>query len=460
MQKVLLYSILLVAGLVVSQFLNGVGAYSIKLLTMLMLSFIMIHVGYEFEIDKRRPRQYVWDYVVAATAAAFPWLFCALYFVFVMAPPGLWSHPDLWKETFLEGRFASPTSAGVLFSMLAAAGLAATWVYKKARILAIFDDLDTILLMIPLTFLMVGIRWQLAAVVLVMVVLLWLAWKYMHLVKLPVTWPFVMGYASAMVLVSEAIYVGSKMIDYRVPIHLEVLLPAFVMGCLLARPAGHDPHSHNSVAWREQGPESPQEQRVATLVAACFMVLVGLSMPPIQLSADAPASKAATTLSYDGVPPEVLADKHSFPGWGMIAAHVLLITLISNLGKMFPALCYRRDASLRERLAVSVCMFPRGEVGAGVLVVSLSYGLSGPAITVAVLSLVLNLICSGLFIVIVKRLLVKVELHPSSPKNYRQATADHDGDLQHAALSGNMRPGSAVPQSRHRNDPQHLSGRA
>ena len=56
----------------------------------------------------------------------------------------------------------------------------------------------------------------------------------------------------------------------------------------------------------------------------------------------------------------------------MIAVHVLAITVLSNLGKVFPAFCYRREASFRERLAVAICMFPRGEVGAGVLAVSLS----------------------------------------------------------------------------------------
>ena len=90
----------------------------------------------EFEIDKARPRQYAWDYVVAGTAAAFPWIFCALYFVFVMAPAEMWRSADLWKEALLEARFASPTSAGVLFSILAAAGLSGTWVFKKARVLA------------------------------------------------------------------------------------------------------------------------------------------------------------------------------------------------------------------------------------------------------------------------------------------------------------------------------------
>ena len=69
---------------------------------------------------------------------------------------------------------------------------------------------------------------------------------------------------------------------------------------------------------------------------------------------------------------------------------VLAITALSNVGKMFPAFCYRREAALRERLALSVGMFPRGEVGAGVLVISLSYGLGGPALTVAVLSLALR----------------------------------------------------------------------
>jgi len=72
---------------------------------------------------------------VAATAAAFPWVFCAVYFVLAMAPSELWASPDMWKEALLQARFAAPTSAGVLFSMLAAAGLAATWVFKKARIL-------------------------------------------------------------------------------------------------------------------------------------------------------------------------------------------------------------------------------------------------------------------------------------------------------------------------------------
>jgi hypothetical protein len=46
-----------------------------------------------------------------------------------------------------------------------------------------------------------------------------------------------------------------------------------------------------------------------------------------------------------------------------------------------------------------------GEVGAGVLILSLGYGVGGPMIVVAALSLALNLVLTGLFIAVVKRLL-------------------------------------------------------
>jgi hypothetical protein len=48
-----------------------------------------------------------------------------------------------------------------------AAGLGATWLFRKARILAIFEDLDTVLLMIPLKILMVGLAWQMGLIVVV-----------------------------------------------------------------------------------------------------------------------------------------------------------------------------------------------------------------------------------------------------------------------------------------------------
>jgi hypothetical protein len=141
-KKVLLFSILLIVGLVISQYLDrltgaagGVVGEIVRLATMIMLAFIMIHVGYEFEIDRSRLGSYGFDYLVAATAAALPWIFCAVYFVFVFNDPARWGSFETWTQALLAGRFAAPTSAGVLFSMLAAAGLSATWYFNKIRIL-------------------------------------------------------------------------------------------------------------------------------------------------------------------------------------------------------------------------------------------------------------------------------------------------------------------------------------
>lgn len=426
MQKVLLFSLLLVAGLVGSQTLPGVFgpgyetiADVIRVLTMIALSFIMIHVGYEFDIDKSNLKQYGWDYVVAFTAASFPWLFVTFYFVFVLLPPETWGQLKAWKEILLAGRFAAPTSAGVLFSMLAAAGLSATWLFRKARILAIFDDLDTVLLMIPLKMLMVGLAWQLGIVVGIMAAMLVVAYVFLHRVRIPVSWPWVLGYSAAIALIAEFVYQGSKLIDERVPIHIEVLLPAFVLGTIMAYPPGANPHVDDAREGHQEGPESASEQRVATIISSVFMVLVGLSMPSVLGSASAdpraaePSMLAAETEDARAEASEVgrgaalgtVTASQPAMGWGMVGLHVLAVTVLSNLGKMFPALCYRREAHWKERLAVAIGMWPRGEVGAGVLVVSISYGIGGPIVTIAMLSLALNLLLTGAFIVIVKRLL-------------------------------------------------------
>jgi Kef-type K+ transport system membrane component KefB len=409
MKKVAIFSLLLVAGLVGSQLvpllpkevaspLSGI----FDVLTLVGLAFIMIHVGYEFEIDKTRMRSYGRDYVVAMTAAAFPWIFVALYFLFVMLPPVEWGNWRAWKEVLLVSRFAAPTSAGVLFSMLAAAGLSATWVFRKARILAIFDDLDTVLLMIPLTMLIVGPAWQLGVLVLIMAVMLFLAWRFLHAWRVPVSWPWVMGYAAAIVTATEGFYHLTKNFG-DVPIHIEVLLPAFVMGCVMRRPRGCDPHCDDPRPGHQEGPEDPAEQRVSTVVSGAFMLFVGLGMPAIFEEVEPIRSILGNTITA----------AQPMPGLGIIAIHVAVVTFISNLGKMYPALVYRGEAHWRERLAVAIGMWPRGEVGAGVVVISLGYGVGGPAVTVAVLSLAVNLLLTGVFIWIVKRLIRGVP--PANP---------------------------------------------
>ena len=118
----------------------------------------------------------------------------------------------------------------------------------------------------------------------------------------PHSWPWVLGYAVGITAVCEGIYHASKVLDDSVPVHLEVLLPAFVLGCMIARPAGQDPHKDDAREGHHEGPESPTEQRVATLVSACFMVLVGLSMPAIRGEAVAP-------MPEDVVPAQTIEEK-------------------------------------------------------------------------------------------------------------------------------------------------------
>lgn len=377
MKKVVILSLLLLFGLILSQWLPVTYGESynqlkplIMYLTMVALSYIMIDVGYEFEIDKKRLGQYKWDYVVAMTAATFPWFFVVLYFVFVLNPADSWFAAETWQETLLLGRFAAPTSAGVLFTMLTAAGLGATWMFQKARILAIFDDLDTVLLMIPLSVMMIGLTWQLMTMLALVIAMLTVGYKSMRSWDIRSTWLWMLFYAFVIATICKLILLLSIKIDPATPIHIEVLLPAFLLGCMIK------PSQNN---------HSTQHAKAGTVISAMFMVLVGLSMPLMNIG-----YTDASGVAHD---------------WGYIMIHVLAITVISNLGKMFPLFCYRKEATVRERLALSIGMFPRGEVGAGVIIISLGYGIGGEALTIAMLSLTLNLLLTGGFILVVKYLL-------------------------------------------------------
>ena len=193
MRKVLSFSLFLMLGLIVSQLLPGTlgaGYAAFKkcsdTLLYICLGFIMINVGREFEIDKTRWRSYTADYFIAMATAALPWILIVLYYVFVLLPPELWTSGEAWKENLLLSRFAAPTSAGILFTMLAALSLKKSWIYKKIQVLAIFDDLDTILLMIPLQILMIGLRWQMFAIIAVVTLLLAVGWRWQALQEIPI----------------------------------------------------------------------------------------------------------------------------------------------------------------------------------------------------------------------------------------------------------------------------------
>ena len=373
-------------GLVLSQMLPAqLGEYyalfneGIGILLGICLAFIMINVGREFEIDKGSIKGYAKDYFVAMFAAAMPWLLIALYYIFVLLPTFMWSDGDVWKETLLLSRFAAPTSAGILFAMLAALNLQKSWIYQKIQVLAIFDDLDTILLMIPLQVAMIGLKWQMGAVLFVVCLLLWLGWKYMSRWDIPQGWKSILTYAVLTYGLTLAVYVLTEhFFGAEGSIHIEVLLPAFVFGMIIKN--------------RHIG--GKQEERVSTAISLLFMLLVGMSMPLI--NAEAANSSESILCSIPMMP------------MGTIIFHVIMVSLISNIGKLVPMFFYR-DHSLTERLALSVGMFTRGEVGAGVIFIALGYNIGGPILLISILTLVLNLILTIGFVYLVKYLALKAE---------------------------------------------------
>ncbi|GMH88166.1 hypothetical protein TL16_g11078 [Triparma laevis f. inornata] len=493
-------------SLVLSQILPGAlgdahHAWSevIAVLTMTCLSFIMINVGYEFDIDKAHVSKYISDYLIAMTAAGFPWIFVAFWFVYVVP------EPLPWGDSLLAARFAAPTSAGILFSMLEAAGMKETWLFSKARVLAIFDDLDTVLLMIPLKVVLVGFKWELSLELLVVIGLLVLAWKKLHDVRIPCSWDYTILYSLIIAGVCEIIAFASA--HDGVPmeaVHLEVLMPAFVIGCIARNPhldeaenihdiekaraslqpltkeeeeeehvtsfekkraemanaapgalflrrgdEGGDrppmPHSRQSVrVLQEAKQEWASEERVNDIISACFMILVGLSMPELfggdncdsaggghrRMMGSGLASGALKKLAgmedtqeYTDSDFEIASseqnarflsgdeDEESHDlSVGQLAFHVICVSLLMVAGKMFPICCYKDEANVRTRLALALGMCPRGEVGAGVIVISIAFGICGQCITIAVMCLALNLIASSFFIMAVKSLVDAAEL--------------------------------------------------
>lgn len=389
MRKVFLFSFLLIVGLVLSQIvphLLGENFVNFKhgtdALLYISLAFIMINVGREFEINKKHWRSYTTDYFIAMGAAAFPWILVALYYLFAIFPTEMqiWNNSDAWKETFLLSRYAAPTSAGILFTMLAAASLKHTWVYKKVQVLAIFDDLDTILLMIPLQILMIGMRWQMFVILVVAILLLWIGWQKMNTYNMRQNWKSVLGYAVVLFVVIHGIYLlSSYYYGAEGSIHIEILLPAFVLGMIMKS-------DHSAVP-------NVKDERAGNVISYIFMLLVGMSMP-LFIGVDFLSLAESST--------SVISQLPMLP-WGLIAFHVVMVTIVSNIGKLFPLFFYK-DRRIAERLAVSVGMFTRGEVGAGVLFIAIGYNIGGVLLVVSVLAMCLNLLLTGFFISYAKKL--------------------------------------------------------
>ena len=148
------------------------------------------------------------------------------------------------------------------------------------------------------------------------------------------------------------------------------------------------------------------------------MVLVGLNMPsfinPDSVSASAHRRLAVADLnaSYDNSTSAHGSSYIAPVPAGTLIMHVLVCTVLMNVGKMFPTFCYRSEVNLKTRLALSIGMMPRGEVCAGIIVNAIALGVGGVSITIAVLCLAINMTCVSGFIFAVKQL----SAEPRAPK--------------------------------------------
>ena len=388
MKKIILLSVFLLLGLAGSQVFPIILGPEIHahlkpffdVMLYICLAFIMINVGREFELDKTKWKSYTEDYFIAMATAAVPWLLICGYFILLM-PVQYRLDWGAWKETLLLSRFAAPTSAGILFTMLAAAGLKKSWVYQKTRVLAIFDDLDTILLMIPLQILMIGMKWQLGVVVLFVFLCLYLGWTRLNSIRMIQHWSAILGYATVLVFIFQGLYeITKELFGPDSAIHIEILLPAFILGMMMKTKEHH----------------TKADETAGSVISYMFMFLVGLSAP-LFVGVDFSATAGDCVIGQVGD-----------MSWGEIAGHVLVTTALSNIGKLLPVFFYR-DKSLTERLALSIGMFTRGEVGAGIVFIALGYGLGGPLLAISLLTILTNLILTGFFVMIVKALAMKAE---------------------------------------------------
>lgn len=351
---IVIFSILLIAGILAGQIfdLSGSRGFS-EFITSVCLAYIMIEVGLEFSVDKGHGRSYAWDAVVAFSAAFLPALLWFMYFIFILHAP--------WRSSVLAGASSAPTSAGILFSMMMAAGLQLTWVFKKARVLAVLDDLATIILLIPLQIVLHGFEIQSIIILALIGTFLFASFRWQNELFLPTSKKWLLFYA---LILAGLVFFIKKMTN----IHIEVLIPSFMWGCLLHLKNTHEIDAH------------PQSLPLDVFIKAVFMFLVGFSFPKVSMA--------------------------SVP-WGITLWHVLALTFLSNLGKTFCLFCYRKEVSFTERMALSIAMFPRGEVGAAVLLIAIGYGFGGYVVSLAMISLALNLVLTGVFISWVMRLLRK-----------------------------------------------------
>eukprot|EP01062_Namystynia_karyoxenos_P029921 TRINITY_DN22403_c0_g1_i1.p1 TRINITY_DN22403_c0_g1~~TRINITY_DN22403_c0_g1_i1.p1 ORF type:complete len:911 (+),score=112.48 TRINITY_DN22403_c0_g1_i1:67-2799(+) len=488
----------LVIGLVLGQlvfarlstYAHSIYIEIVQIFTDVCLAYIMITIGAEFYVDKSKLREFLGDYVVAFGASAVPWTCVALWFGLAL-PKGL-----PWQTCVLAAKFAAPTSAGILFSMLEGAGLKETWLFQKARILAICDDLDTILILVPLTLATGDISWEPPVTVALMVLLLIYGWHRLHQVKLPCTWRWLLAYSVVVVGITELVYIRT-----RNRVSITVLLPGFVLGCVMQTPHSEhtaslfrekdsptttsSPRRHRAgTSQRSSPPASPQKgvasqrsasvqsmtsgqqvsvpgteemvdeeelERVTAWVSAAFMVLVGLMVPPVWVPNEDDGvvplngsdAGSFNSEAESGSGPEEILMSTEETVW-----HVFCVTLLMFVGKFFVICCYTKDTNLWGRLALALSLCPRGELAAGLILISIEhrgdYGIPKSVVTVTILALIVNMMLTGPMVALIRRLVLYVMAQEAAEDAAEaRALEEHAFRVEAAAAAAGVTPGAA-----------------
>src|SRR3989338_9225946 len=103
--------------------------------------------------------------------------------------------------------------------MMLAAGLGATWVFKKARTLAVLDDLAVILLLTPLQIIIFGFHIQSIIILILIGLFLFASFRWPNRIFWPTGEKWILLYG---LILAGLVF----LIKQTTHIHLEVLIPA------------------------------------------------------------------------------------------------------------------------------------------------------------------------------------------------------------------------------------------
>merc|ERR1712206_35423 len=213
-----------------------------------------------------------------------------------------------------------------------------------------------------------------------------------HKFVIPHSWPWVLMYAF---IIGTALWLLeglTREFSHCTWIFvIAVLIPSFTLGCIT-----YDPKMETSQSYKHIEIELTEEfiERqeyidshapcMETFMGCAFMFFVGLSMPSLT------ALNGLTTSA--------------------VIVHVGALNILMLLGKMVIYFFYSNETNKTMRLALSLAMCPRGEIGASVIIITIQTlsGKINPAyLGIVVWTVIMNLVLSCGLIVYVKKLASK-----------------------------------------------------